>query len=226
VAGAILPAPLCEDATLVAALRAEGIAVVTIAPGRAHADTLCVRIDEYAAAHELTRHLLALGHRRIGFIRGNPNESASEERWHGFEAALRGAGIDTSKVHVEQGFCTYRSGHEAARTLLSMGRVPTAIVASNDDMAAAVIAEAHRRRIDVPGSLSVVGFGDSPAACNIWPELTTIRQPVTEMATEAVNLLIEAIRSARSDRQPQDPCRVLSHTLVVRGSTSTAPVEQ
>ncbi len=226
VAGAILTPPVCDFAHLIEALHAAKIPTVAIAPGRPTVETLHVRIDEYSAAREMTQHLLALGHRRIAFIRALPTESASEERWEGFLAALRLANIDRSQVLVEQGSCSYRSGLEAGRRLLSSCPAPTAIFASNDEMAAAVIAEAHRRGIDVPGSLSVVGFGDTPAACNIWPELTTIHQPATEMAAEAVDLLVQAIRAARLGGPPQERYRLLPHTLVVRASASSAPAEE
>jgi LacI family transcriptional regulator len=227
VAGALLPSPLCDCASLIEALQAVEIPIVAIAPGRPRANTLCVRMDDHAAAREMTQHLLALGHRRIGFVRGNPRESASEECWRGFIAALRTADIGMENIQVEPGW-TYRSGLEAGRRLLDARPRPTAIFASNDELAAAVIAEAHHRGVDVPGSLSVVGFGDGPVACNIWPELTTIHAPVAEMAMAAVGLLVQAIRSARSGTQASDRCRppahrLLPHRLVMRGSAARAP---
>ena len=93
-----------------------------------------------------------------------------------------------------QGFFTYKSGLEATEKLLARKRIPTAIFASNDDMAAAAISVAHRRGLDVPSDLSVVGFDDTPIATTVWPELTTIRQPIAAMAEAAINLLLHKIR--------------------------------
>jgi LacI family transcriptional regulator len=99
---------------------------------------------------------------------------------------------------MEQGFFSFRSGLDAARKLLAAEPAPTAIFASNDDMAAAVIAEAHRRGLDVPRDLTVVGFDDTLIASTIWPELTTIQQPIARMAAEAVDMLVGSVRGGRA----------------------------
>ena len=89
------------------------------------------------------------------------------------------------------GLFTYRSGEQAALTLLSHEQKPTAIFASNDDMAAGVLAAAARMGLSVPSDLSIVGFDDSPIASTIWPGLTTVMQPVSEMAAKAVDLVLK-----------------------------------
>lgn len=218
VAGALLSPPLGDCSTLVDALHAAGIPVVVIAAGKAPVAGMCIGIDNYAASYEMTQHLLGLGHRRIGFIRGPQTQSASEERWRGFAAAIRDACVDASQIHTEEGLCTYRSGLEAARRLLSSSPAPTAIFASNDEMAAAVVSVANRRKLQVPRALTVVGFEDSHTACTVWPELTTIHQPVSRIAAEAVKMLVGAIRG-RPTRLERTWQRV-EHRLVVRASSS------
>ena len=97
--------------------------------------------------------------------------------------AMADAGLNIEEEEVvAQGMFTYRSGLDAAESLLSQERRPTAIFASNDDMAAATVAIAHRMGLDVPSDLTVVGFDDAPLATTIWPELTTVRQPIMDMA--------------------------------------------
>jgi LacI family transcriptional regulator len=193
--------------------------MVTVAMGLPQEKSLNVRIDDFAAAKEITDYLIQLGHRRIGFIRGHPNMTASSERYRGFVAALEEAGLDPDAASVEQGYFSYRSGLVAAERLLAADRPPTAIFASNDDMAAAVVNIAHRRGLEVPRDVSVVGFDDTMPATTVWPELTTIRQPVAEMAEEAVKLLMAELRHAdESDRQTE---RVLQHELVVRDSAAS-----
>src|SRR5260370_1348080 len=132
---------------------------------------------EKCPERDLTEPLLSLGHRRFGFITGHPNQTVSAQRLSGFLAALVEAGIDRRRVHVEQGYFTYRSGLEAAEKLLADRPRPTAIFAANDDMAAATSSVAHRLGLDVPSHISIVGFDDTPMPTLIPPALTTIHQP-------------------------------------------------
>lgn len=223
VVGAVLPPPLCESSALRAQLAAAHLPVVTVAAGRPAADTLCVRIDDYSAALEMTRYLISLGHERLAFIKGHPNQSASEERWLGFSAALeeaaRGRRGERPPARVEQGFFCFRSGLDAARKLLGADPAPTAIFASNDDMAAAVIAEAHRRGLEVPRDLTVVGFDDTLIASTIWPELTTIQQPIARMAAEAIDMLVAVVRADRG-AGPERLHRLIPYALISRQSAA------
>ena len=104
--------------------------------------------------------------------------------------------------------------------MLSAGERPTAIFASNDDMAAAAVGVAHRMGLHIPADLSIVGFDDTQLATSIWPELTTIRQPIAEMARSAVALLQEQLRDGEI---PEEPEHVLPYQLVVRGSSGPPP---
>jgi LacI family transcriptional regulator len=218
VEGVILPPPLSEAAPVRAELDAAGIPWVSVAMGLPPAHSLNVRIDDFEGAAAMTRHLLALGHRRIGFIRGNPNQTSSAERHRGFAAALEEAGLDVGAMPVEQGYFTFRSGIVAAERLLERADRPTAIFASNDDMAAAAVGVAHRRGLHVPRDLSVVGFDDTSLATTVWPELTTIRQPISAMAEEALTLLLARIRSHRAREEDALEEQVLDYKLIVRES--------
>jgi LacI family transcriptional regulator len=222
VVGVVLPPPLCESCVVRRELSAAHLPVVTVASGRPAAGTMCVRIDDYSAALEMTRYLIGLGHERLAFIKGHPNQSASEERWLGFTAALEEASRarrgGRPPPRMEQGFFSFRSGLDAARKLLEADPAPTAVFASNDDMAAAVIAEAHRRGLDVPRDLTVVGFDDTLIASTIWPELTTIQQPIARMAAEAVDMLVTAVRNSR--RGGERLHRLMPHALISRQSAA------
>ncbi|SNS72302.1 MULTISPECIES: LacI family DNA-binding transcriptional regulator [unclassified Azospirillum] len=221
--GILLPPPLCEAPAVLAAIEAADIQMVTVAMGRPQPGGINVRIDDFAAARAMTRYLLEKGHRRIGFVRGHPNQTASEERWRGFKAALEEAGLDAANAPVEQGYFSYRSGIVAAERLLSGADRPTAIFASNDEMAAATVNVAHRHGLSVPADLSVVGFDDTPLATMVWPELTTIRQPVAAMAERALELLIAAVRTARDGGTPVPVEEVLDFELVERKSVAPPP---
>lgn len=221
--GLILPPPLSESIPILTELANAEMPVVTVAMGKLYENALNVRIDDFAAASEMTNYLIRLGHRRIALIRGHPQQMASAERERGFRAAVEAAGLASADISVEQGLFTYRSGLEAAERLLDLPNPPSAIFASNDDMAAAAVSVAHRRGLDVPNDLSVAGFDDTAPATTVWPELTTIRQPVAEMAGAALDLLLAELRSRRHGLAPVPAERVLEHELVIRESTGPAP---
>ncbi|OHE88992.1 MAG: LacI family transcriptional regulator [Lysobacterales bacterium RIFOXYA1_FULL_68_6] len=220
VAGVVLPPPLCESRAIVAEFAQAGVPVVSIASGHLSETTSCVRIDYHRASLDMVAHLIAHGHTRIGYIKGDPNQTASGHRWQGYRDALSAAGIAYDDKLVQPGYFTYRSGLEAAERLLALRRPPTAIFASNDDMASAVVSVAHRRGLDVPRDLSVVGFDDPSAATMVWPELTTIHQPVAAMADTAIDILLREIRgSAAAARVVVN--HVVPHQLVQRASVAT-----
>jgi LacI family transcriptional regulator len=219
VAGVILPPPLCESKPLIAELVRAGVAVVAIASERFAGQISTVHIDDFRASRELTEYLIGLGHTRIGYIKGDPSQADSLRRYEGFLSAIKEAGIEQRRQFVEQGHFTYRSGLVAAEKLLSLRQRPTAIIAANDDMAAAVISAAHRQGLIVPRDLSVVGFDDSSAATMVWPELTTVRQPTACMADQAVDLLLRGIRN-RAGRESVLVDHVVAHVLVRRDSAA------
>ncbi|WP_066796836.1 LacI family DNA-binding transcriptional regulator [Sphingomonas soli] len=223
VEGVILPPPLSEAAPVRAELEAAGIPWVSVAMGLPPARSLNVRIDDFAAASAMTQHLLDLGHRKIGFIRGNPNQTSSAERYRGFVAACENAGLDIKSMAVEQGYFTFRSGIVATERLLDRDDPPTAIFASNDDMAAAAVGVAHRRGLHVPQDLSIVGFDDTSLATTIWPELTTVRQPIAAMAESALNLLLARLRERRGAGGGKLEEQVLDHEMILRESSGPPP---
>jgi LacI family transcriptional regulator len=169
-------------------------------------------MDDVQAADDMTSHLIALGHKRIGFVIGHANHTASDLRLYGYRRALDRAGLAFEPKYVRPGAFDFASGEAAADVLLDLPQPPTAIFASNDDMAAGVLTVAHRRGLAVPGQLSVAGFDDTALASQLWPPLTTVRQPTRELAYAAASLLFDA--------QGEVVHRRLPHELVIRGSTA------
>jgi LacI family transcriptional regulator len=217
--GFILPPPLSESQPILAELTLVDMPLVTVAMGSPHDEVLNVKIDDYAAASEMTEYLIRLGHRRIGLIKGHPNHVASHDRARGFIDTLKANGLVVADGPIEQGYFTYRSGLSAAERLLALSNPPTAIFASNDDMAAAAVSVAHRLGLTVPGDLSIVGFDDTALATTIWPELTTVRQPIAEMAEAAVEMLLGEIQRRRTGGRRRQSERVLTHDLIIRESS-------
>jgi LacI family transcriptional regulator len=193
--GFILPFPLCEDAGLVRQIERVGCAIVSLACSGAHAGHSSVGVDEAAAAFAMTRYLIQLGHRRIGFIKGDCTHYPSIQRLAGYRAALEAHHIAFDETLVADSVSTYRSGLDAAEWLIGRAARPTAIFAGDDETAAAAIAVAYRAGIAVPGDLTVTGFGDTPLAESIWPALTSVRVPAGRMVERAIQILVRQIRS-------------------------------
>ena len=223
--GVILPAPLCDSQEALRGVAEVGIPAVLVAPGQPPPEHSAVHINNFEAARAMTRHLLALGHTRIGFINGHPAQASSGQRFRGFIEAMTEAGLTVSPKQVTQGYFDYRSGLGAAEQLLSRYH-PTAIFASNDDMAAATVAVAHRQGLDVPKDLTVVGFDDTALATTVWPPLTTIRQPVAEMSREAVLMLAETMRLLAEGKAPGVMRELMDFALVRRQSDGHPPAER
>ncbi|MBW8848397.1 MAG: LacI family DNA-binding transcriptional regulator [Burkholderiales bacterium] len=217
--GMILTPPLCDNPEVLAALRESGTPCVLMSPERDLPGVPSVRMDDAHAAEEITNLLLSLGHQRIAFIKGPPDQSASALRYQGFVSALRAHGLEPDPELIQPGAFTFASGRDAAHQLLSRRQRPTAVFASNDDMALGVLAAAQRLGLPVPNELSVAGFDDSPTAALVWPPLTTVRQPVFEMARTAVEMLVSVQRPDMPSQVEADLHKVLAHELVVRDST-------
>ncbi len=213
--GVILSSPVTDVVAVLEELERRAVAYVRISPGTEHERSSSVTMDDVQAADDMTSHLVALGHRRIAFVIGHPNHTASDLRLFGYRRALDRAGLAFEPKYVRPGQFDFESGEAAADVLLDLSPRPTAIFASNDDMAAGVLTVAHRRGLAVPGDLSVAGFDDTALASQLWPPLTTVRQPTRELAYAAAGLLFGAADEIVHRRLP--------HELVVRASTAPPP---
>ncbi|WP_268747931.1 LacI family DNA-binding transcriptional regulator [Sphingomonas sp. ERG5] len=214
--GVLLAPPACDQPEVLDILERQKLAYARITPHQDLDRGIVIVMDECHAARDVAAHLLKLGHRRIGIIMGDPSHSASAARMAGYRQAFAAAGVSIDENLIVRGDFTYDKGHEAALILLSRRPAPTAILAQNDDMAVAAMAAARASGLSVPDDLSVAGFDNSEISRTAWPQLTTVHQPVHEMAWEATNLLIAALESGdvascRRDRR---------HEVLARGSTA------
>jgi LacI family transcriptional regulator len=214
--GAILVLPEESPAEL-QALAGHGFRCVVVDPHAAVADGIpVVAAAHLSGAMQATRHLLDLGHRRIGVITGPQGWLASDERLRGYHGALGSAGVLPESGLVRHSNFRIDGGYEAALDLLSLPEPPTAIFAFNDTMAIGAMQAASARGLSVPADVSVVGFDDTAEAAIAVPALTTVRQPVAEMGRTAVSLLLRQLHNRRIE-----PLRVeLETRLVVRESTT------
>lgn len=212
--GLVLTPPLSSSKELIEMLDERAMPFVRIAPNRLKHPSPYVDVDDQAAAREMTEYLIGIGHRRVAFIVGNPDHYASGRRLEGYKAGLKRHGIEYRDDYVRQGFFVFESGLESGHALLGMADPPTAIFASNDDMAAGVLMAAHQRGIEVPASLSVAGFDDAAIARIVWPRLTTVFQPAYDLAYSATDMLLELLKTPKLSKSLQ-----LDYRLVCRAST-------
>lgn len=220
--GAILLPPLSDHPVVRAALAEAGVPTVHIAPVREPVDSPSVDTDDRAAAREMTEWLLGHGHRRIGFMLGPPGHRATEQRYLGFADAMHARALSIDPELVQTGNFEFSDGLECARRILGARSRPTAIFASNDDMAAAAACVARQMNIELPGQLSIAGFDDAPVASMIWPQLATVHQPVREIARIAADLIIQHRPHRHGWPQPIPRPR-LNLELMMRGSVGAAP---
>jgi len=217
--GLILTPPLTDSEPLIALLKKLEIPYVLISPSSNSVFTWAVGTNDRQVCSDMVQHLCGLGHRRIAFILGHPDHSALANRYAGYQDGLQVCGLKLSKQLCVQGFNSFESGEQCARKLLKLKQPPTAIFACNDDMAAGAMKAAHELGVKVPAQLSVAGFDDIPLASQIWPSLTTVRQPIQKMGEIATELLLRRFRK----QSPDDFDRVTKSQLVVRDSTGPAP---
>jgi LacI family transcriptional regulator len=221
--GALLLPPISENDALAKLCASLGVRYVRVGSALLDDTEHCVASNDRAVVAEACRRLIAQGHRTIGFVRGPAGFRSSEEREAGFLSALKEAGLVQDVRLSVAGTYRFQSGIEAGEELLSLNPRPTAIFASNDEMAAGVMHIAHRMGLNVPGDVSIVGFDDSPTASQIWPALSTVRWPITEMGSLAARKLVpEFLVGPEAGSLPSET--VLNSTYIERDSVGPVPV--
>jgi LacI family transcriptional regulator len=215
--GFLLPPPLADDLRVMDVLDRLAIPYTRVAPSLELQRAPYVAIDDEAAARIMAEHLWSLGHRNIAMVLGREDHAATQSRHRGFRNALAALGCPPIS-EAAAGF-QFELGIDAARQLMQVETPPTAIFAANDDSAAGVMAGLAQLGLKVPDDVSVAGFDDSWIAVSVWPYLTTIHQPIAEMAAEATNMLIEQNGKASSHG-----AQLLDFHLVIRGSTAPPKV--
>jgi LacI family transcriptional regulator len=214
--GVIFMSPVSQDDSLARRMKKDHVPYVRISPKKNDALARVVVSNDRHGAELMTEHLIALGHRRIGFITGPAKNLSAQQKLEGFRESMRRHGLKIFKDLVKEGENTFDSGVRAGQVLLRRRNRPTAIFASNDEMALGVMKTAALLGISVPGELSVAGFDDSAVATVVWPDLTTVRQPLRQIGANAANKLLAQLNGSDAkishsvDIEPE---------LVVRNST-------
>jgi LacI family transcriptional regulator len=218
--GVVLLPPISENDALARLCDELGCRYVRMGSAELDDPDHMVASNDREAVRGATAFLIEQGHKAIGLIAGPHGFRSARERRLGFEDALAQAGIKLPRSLIAEGNYTFESGIAAAEKLLDLSPRPTAIFASNDEMAAGVVHAARTRGIQVPADLSVMGFDDTPIAAHIWPPLTTVRWPIVSMARSAALKLLAAVGDPEAE--VSEPSLFVS-TLVRRASVASPP---
>jgi len=180
-----------------------------------------VSIDDFQAMFDLVSALIEQGHRNIGFLKGHPDQEVSNLRYEGYKAALKQARLKIPAKGVQQGHFTYESGLFGMAKILAAPVRPSAVVCSNDDMAAGALACSIQHGLKIPSDIAITGFDDTPIASSVWPKLTTVRQPVGQMAEVAVSILSDWINTGKLPEAAEQSHHFnLEYTLISRDSAA------
>lgn len=212
--GIILTPPHSDNPQIVAFLDRQNIPFARIG-SKENGAGIAVSMDDEGSAKAATRYLVEHGHRRIGFIAGSAQYNLSGWRIDGWQSAMTEAGFPTDG-HLETGDFSYLSGEKAARQLLEKTPRPTAIIASNDQMALATLEVARSLGLNVPEDLSIISFDNTPLVHFTQPPLTAIDQPISATASKAVELIIAA---QKGEEKPKK-LTIISAEIVERGSVA------
>ncbi|HEY5810750.1 MAG TPA: LacI family DNA-binding transcriptional regulator [Povalibacter sp.] len=220
--GVILTPPLSDSAAVAEALDEDDIPFVRIAPATRSDPSRSVFANDRECSAAMIRQLAAMGHRRIGFLLGHASHAGTTQRYMGYCDGIRQSGLQVDPALTLEGEGSFDAAIVRTRQWLQMPPAlrPTAIFASTDQMAAGVLRAAHELGVSIPRQVSVVGFGDDPLALQVWPKLTTIRQPLHDLARQAAALLLSQLQSQPA---PAQPLQRVEPSLILRQSTAAAP---
>ncbi len=205
--GVILLQPISESAELASTLKEAGCNFVRLLSTRCEDEANMIYHNDGIAVNQIVAHLAERGHRQIAHIRGPLNSQSANQRHAEFLLAMEKQSLVVAEHHVVLGDYTFRSGIDSAESLLASNSPPSAIFASNDEMAIGAIVAAQRMGIKIPTGLAVVGFDDSPHASRMWPALTTVNLRVKEMTQLAAQKLI-AQCNGNNSAAADVPCEV------------------
>lgn len=212
--GFIITPPLCDYPEVIETIESLNVPYVRIAPFEPE-ETTEVHCREFEAAKLATEHLISLGHTHIAIVNYLVGHASGQWRYQGFEQAMNEAGIAIKEEYLEQSKIHEDFAEKAARRLLNLANPPTAIFAFNDAIATVIYRVAQQMGIKIPYQLSIVGFDDDPLAANLWPPLTTIKQPITYLGKLAALTLIKNLLHKDSQFRAENPkCE-----LILRHST-------
>ena len=213
--GILLTPPSCDDPHMLELLAATQVRYARLGSNSDIEGGMRFELGDKPGAAAVTQHLIDLGHHRIAIVTGPAEIASSAKRLAGFRETMLGAGLQVDDMLVRAGDFTFGSGVHAMHELMALQEPPTAVFACSDEMALGCIASLSDLGLDCPRDVSVAGFDDSAGGRISRPQLTTVRQPIIEMASEAVRRLIERADYRAGIFNNDESC-----SLVVQASTA------
>jgi LacI family transcriptional regulator len=219
--GVIILPPVSDIAGIGRELEKAGCRYVRVTSDVSDETSRLVVTDYLSAISDMTRHLVDLGHRDIGFIAGPSTHLSSRKRHEAFVQALASQDLELLPGMMVEGEYTFDSGIKAAHELLSHDRRPTAIFAANDEMAFGAMKVAHQLGLKIPDDLSLVGFDGTPFSTFVVPSLSTIIRQTDAMAKLATQKMLAQINGETDDARVIET--MVSPRFKPRESTGPAP---
>lgn len=189
--------------------------VVQCCEYREGAEVSHISINNFDAAYQAVRHLIHIGHQKIGMISGDNHFISTFQREEGYKKALEDAGLSFNPSHIIKGEYGFKSGLRAAQQFLAMDEKPTAIFAASDMMAIGAIKAIKQKGFSVPKDMAVIGFDNISFSTMVEPQLTTVAQPQYDIGCMAMELLLKRIKGELD--KPQ--YIYVEHELIIREST-------
>ncbi len=213
----LLFTPPADNATrLLHALDRQEFPFVRLTPSNRESPWPYVTATDYRGAYDMTRYLLSQGHKHIGYVVGPPEQRAAHDRVNGYKDALSEEGIVITPELIGYGDDHFEAGFTAVQKLLDVQPRPTAIFCNNDEMAAGAYAAVYEAGLRVPADLSIAGFDDVALSRQVWPSMTTIKQPICEIAKAGTHLLLEILNGKELAQISHE----IPTTLIIRKSTA------
>jgi LacI family transcriptional regulator len=217
----VIVSPVGADTGALAQLSRRGVPVVLLDHPQDGADLCAVTVDNVAGGRAATAHLLALGHRRIAFLRGATTIATIRQRRAGAELACRDVGLDPGRVLADVPLSDQSAGADggpAVARLLTLRPAPTAVLCFNDASAVGLLRGLRAAGVPVPERMSVIGYDDVHFASELSPPLTTVRQPKYELGRAAAHLMLSESDAGHRHQEIR-----FGPELIVRRSTAAAP---
>lgn len=218
--GVVLTPPVCDNPSILSYLTEQNVPFVRIAP-REPLGEADIFTDEIAASKEAINNLISQGHQRIAIVNPLYAHGAGVWRSQGFKEAMDENDIDIRADYVLEANVDDHLERNI-RKLLTLAERPSAIFAVNDSYAAIVYRVAYQLGIVIPHQLSVIGFDDAPLAQYLWPPLTSIRQPILELAEQAVEILVKSLLELKPVSPEQLQCKLVQRSSVAPNWTLSA----
>lgn len=200
-------------------LRKSDIPYIVINAYHGDPEINCISVSNRRGAYEAVEYLIKFGHKKIATIHGSLNIQPGADRLEGYKAALKDHGLPVNEELILDGNFYRKIAYEKMLKLLELDELPTAVFIASDEMALGAVKAIREKGLEIPKDISIIGFDDNPICTELFPQITTVRQPISEMGRLAAELMIKLIggkekngikKSLDTELVIRDSCRPIS----------------